>query len=592
MSRLIVDLESNGLLDKLTKIHCICTYDLDTGKAESFHGQTLEIGLDELRDADELIGHNLIDFDIPAIQKVYPGFQPKGKLTDTLVISRLIWANMKDLDFNPKSPVPGGKKGKHTLESWGIRLGLLKGDYAAMMKEKGLDPWAEFNDDMLEYCENDVEVTLGLWNLIGKKSYSATAIQLEHDVWRLCAEQTRYGISFDEHSAVELYGKLVQLKLKAEEELKQVFGSWEVYEEFIPKRDNKKLGYKKGVPFIKTKVIEFNPGSRHHIADRLIKLRGWKPTEFTPSGQPKVDESVISKLKYPEAKPLMRYLLLDKRISQLAEGDQAWLKKVKDGRIHGRVMTNGAVTGRATHSHPNLAQVPANRAPFGEECRALFRATPGMVLVGADASGLELRCLAHYLSHYDGGAYGDTVLNGDIHTANQEAAGLATRDQAKTFIYALLYGAGPGKIGSIVGKGAGAGKTLQKKFMANLPAFGKLMKGVKGAFRKRKCLTGLDGRLLHCRSEHSALNTLLQGAGAAIMKQAMVNYHGILERDNVPFHQVLWIHDEFQTECLPEHADAVGRAMVEGMRMTTAQFNLGCPIDGEYKVGKTWAETH
>lgn len=597
MSRYIFDIESNGFLDKLTTIHCICLHDLTDETTSTYRSDipgSIEAGLARLESADELVGHNIIDYDIPALQKVYPEFNPRGKSTDTLIISRLVYPNVKDRDFTRKpKDMPLKFYGSHGLEAWGHRLGYHKGDYAKEMKERGLDPWAEVNDDMVDYCELDVQVNLRLLELLMKSGFSQESMDLEHAAHYICKAQMKYGSSFDEDRAQQLYLHLNQEKWKVEEELQKVFQPWEVHEEFIPKRDNRKLGYKKGVPFIKTKVIEFNPASRDHIGQRLVAIRGWKPEAYGSNGKPTVDEGTLKDLPYPEIPTLLRYLMLNKRIGQLAEGKEAWLKLVKDdGRIYGRINPNAAITGRATHSKPNLAQVPAVRSPFGGDCRSLFRATPGRVLIGADASGLELRLFAHYLAHYDGGAYAKLILEGDIHTANQKAAGLPTRDDAKTFIYALLYGAGNAKIGSIIHKGPKAGAILKKRFIEAIPAYGKLLSGVKKAAQKRGRIRSLDGRYLWVRHEFAALNTLLQGAGAVVMKQAMVNYHRILEDKDIPFDQVFWVHDEYQTECDPEYAEIVGEAMVEGIRMTTQQFNLGCPLDGEYKVGANWAETH
>jgi DNA polymerase I-like protein with 3'-5' exonuclease and polymerase domains len=307
-----------------------------------------------------------------------------------------------------------------------------------------------------------------------------------------------------------------------------------------------------------------------------------------------VDETVLASLEYPEAKLLAEYLMVTKRLGQLAEGDQAWLKQVKnDGRIHGGVITNGAVTGRATHSNPNVAQVPANRAPYGRDCRALFRAEEGKVLVGADLSGLELRCLAHYMARFDGGLYSRALLEGDIHTTNQEAAELATRDQAKTFIYAFLYGAGSAKIGSIVGKGAGAGANLKKRFLAQTPALAKLVTQVQLSAEKGY-LIGLDGRRLHIRSTHAALNTLLQSAGALIAKEALCQFSSLVSTKgwNHRVQQVAWIHDEVQIETDKEIADEVGQMAVRAFELAGEAFGFRVPITGEYRIGSTWAETH
>lgn len=601
MARYLFDLETNGLLDTVDRIHCNVVTDLDTGVRTSFRPGEVERSLDWLAEADEIVGHNIMGYDNLVIEKLYPRWKPKGKVTDTLVMSRLVYADLKDRDFkfrkrNPE--FPGHLIGRHSLEAWGHRFGKHKGDYAKTMKAKGLDPWAEFNEEMLTYCEDDVDLNLFLYQRMMEKEPSQVAIDLEHRVWAICLRQMEFGVCFDEQAAAELYATLAEERARIERQLADIFQPWFSRDgkTFVPKRSNKRTGYVEGCPLTKIKLNEFNPGSRDHIADRLMKLRGWKPRAFTDGGKPKVDEEVLSTLKYPEAQTLARYFMLEKRIGQIAEGNQAWLKMSRNGRIHGRINTNGAVTGRATHSHPNLGQVPAVRAEFGHECRSCFTATPGWSFVGADASGLELRMLAHYMSKWDNGDYGREVLEGDIHTANQRAAGLPTRDHAKTFIYAFLYGAGNGKIGSIVGKGAGVGGKLRKRFLDGLPALGSLVAAVQKQ-AKRGYLKSFDGRRIPVRHAHAALNTLLQGAGGVVMKQAMVNFHDILRFRYRLIHgehyrQVLWVHDEFQVECVPEYAEVVGQAMVDGIRKVTQDFNLRIPLDGEYKIGTNWSETH
>lgn len=596
---LIFDLETNGLLDDVTKIHCMVVKYLTDNVVKTFVGEEqIKEGLSQLSDASQsgkyIVGHNVIKYDIPVIQKIYPWFTfDKTKVLDTLVLARLVYANIKEHDV---SLMRGGKLpkknfGSHSLESWGYRLGEHKGDYTG--------GWETYTPEMLEYCIQDIEVTHKLLDKLLAKEFSQESIDLEHQVAWLMAQQERNGFYFNEKAGSELYSVLVQRRGDLERELKDYFGSWTVnLPDFIPKVNNKTRGYEKGIPVKRTKVIEFNPSSRDHIADRLINLYGWNPVDFTEGGKPQVDEVVLEKLDYPPCKLLTEYLLVQKRVSQLSEGTQAWLKLVKKGKIHGTVNTNGAVTGRATHAYPNISQVPSSSSPYGHECRALFTVPTGWVLVGADASGLELRCLAHYMAKWDGGKYGQVLLNGDIHTENQKAAGLVTRPQAKTFIYAFLYGAGDGKIGTVVNGSAADGRKLKTKFLNSLPALGKLVGQVQEA-SKRGFLIGLDGRKIYVRSSHSALNTLLQGAGAIVCKKWLVileetlQLYGFKHGWDGDYCFCAWSHDEVQIACrTPEIAQVIAGFATKCVRMAGEYYNFRCPTAGEYKIGTTWADTH
>jgi hypothetical protein len=556
-----------------------------------------------LMEADAIGGHNIIGFDIPAIQKVYPWFKPKGLIRDTLIMSRLIYTDLTERDFEyvKKNPLFGKRLiGSHSLEAWGIRLGEWKGDYAKEMKERGIDPWARWNQEMDDYCVQDVVVTHKLWKKLLSKGFGEESIQLEHDVAPIIERQTRYGFLFDIEKARKLEEILVSRRTDLADKLREAFPPWQAKDGplFVPKRDNKTKGYVKGVAVQKYKTVVFNPASRSHIANRLQKLHKWKPAVFTDKGTPKVDESILEGLSYPEIPLLLEYLMVEKRLGQLSEGKQAWFRSVKKstGRIHGRITQNGAVTGRMTHSSPNMAQVPSCGAPFGTECRELFHVPKGKLQVGADASGLELRNLAHFMARWDNGEYARVILEGDIHTVNQHAAGLPTRNNAKTFIYAFLYGAGDEKIGSIVGKGRQAGKQLKEKFLQGLPALNKLLKKVKGAASERGYLIGLDGRKLHIRSDHAALNTLLQSAGAVVMKKALVILDRRLQEmgyvPGVNYEFIANVHDEFQIECDEDIAEIVGKTATQSIRAAGDHFGFRCPLDGEYKIGRNWAECH
>ena len=319
---------------------------------------------------------------------------------------------------------------------------------------------------------------------------------------------------------------------------------------------------------------------------------------------------------------IKEYLMIQKRIGQAAEGDKAWLRYVQDdGKIHGAVNPNGAVTGRATHSFPNLAQIPGVRSPYGEQCRSAFGAEHHLdgitgkpwVQAGIDASGLELRCLAHFMARFDNGEYAHEILNGDIHTKNQNAAELPTRDNAKTFIYGFLYGAGDEKIGQIVGAGKERGKELKKKFLENTPAIAALREAIQQSLVKssawiggeqkvqwkRRWIKGLDGRKVHVRSPHAALNTLLQSAGALICKlwiiktEEMLIEKGLKHGWDGDFAYMAWVHDEIQVACRTEHiAQIVIDTAQEAMRWVGEHWAFRCRLDTEGKMGPNWAVCH
>lgn len=642
---LIFDLEANDLLRGVTKVHVLVTYDTVTGAVRRYEKETLKDCLTALAEADELIGHNIIGYDLPVLKKLY-GFVPKGKITDTLVWAKTVYGDIKTKDIGlwKAGRLPGQLMGRHSLEAYGYRLGILKGDYSKGKTSE--EAWAEWSPEMSDYCEQDVMVTKALYEKLLTVPVSEEVLQLEHDVARIIQRQVAHGWQFNEKKAWELYAKLVTLREELREKLQVVFPPFYLRDgkDFTPVRDigppkakNAKTIHEwigedgqllkarafAGCTYTKIKLTEFNPGSRDHIANRLKYRYKWQPKEFTDDGKPKVDESVLSSLPYPEATLLSEYLTIEKRIGQLGDGKEAWLKCLINGRIHGDVNSCGAVTRRMTHSKPNVAQVPAVEVGedgrplyglegrFGAECRELFEVRPGYKLVGGDASGLELRCLGHYMARWDGGEYIKVILDGDIHIVNQKAAGLSTRPKAKRFIYAFLYGAGDELLGVIAVDGDGnvyqsnqlrqIGRKLRTRFTTNLPALGALIEAVKAKV-KQGYIIGLDGGRIPIRHEHAALNTLLQSAGAIIMKKALVILDAKLQalgfrntwhdKENFDYEFVGNIHDEFQIEAREEIAEVVGKCIVESIREAGEHFKFRCPLDGEYKIGNNWKETH
>lgn len=594
---LIFDIETNGLLRTVDKLHCIAIFDTETEELTSYSGNTLKEGLEKLMKAEELIGHNIVKYDIPTLQKLYPSFNPKCRIFDTLLMSKLVYPDIGELDDRNirKGVFPKKLRGKYSLKAWGYRLKEYKGDYCEQE-----DCWAEWSIDMQRYCEQDVMVTKKLFDLLKSKEISETSIEIEHKFAKIIGLQEQRGVCFDKQKAVEFAANLIKEKADIERELKLAFPNEIREETFIPKVNNKTKGYIKGQPFIKRYEIEFNPSSRQMLAERLIKKYSWKPTKLSPTGLPVIDEEVISELNYPEAPLLQRYFLVTKTLGQLADGRNAWLKLENDSVIYGGVDTIGAVTGRCTHNSPNLAQVPSGHSAFGKECRELFKARKKYRFIGCDASGLELRMLAHYMNDED---YTHEILHGDIHTANQKAAGLPTRDNAKTFIYGFLYGAGDEKVGSITGKGSAEGKRIKAKFLKSLPKLAKLTKGVKQRISERGYLKGIDGRILKVREQYKGLNVLLQSAGAIVMKKALcilyddcvskgwIKDNWYLSDDNLIYF-ILNIHDEYQAEVKPEIVDEYKKLAVEAIKKAGLFFNMRCPLDGEAKEGNNWYETH
>ena len=564
----IWDLEADNLLDEVTQVWCHVFRDVDTDEVHTFDPTQTQEALAFMDKAETLIGHNVFDYDLRVMNKLYD-YTYKGEVIDTLVYSRTIWPHLKELDFTSykKNNFPSKMIGSHSLKAWGIRLGELKGDF-----NSGSESFATYTPEMLDYCIQDTQVTAKLYAKIIAKNFSKEALDLETRVHTLLLEQEEVGFDFDLKKAQSLYAEIAGRKATIEQQLVDTF------EPTIIELKTK------------TKTIPFNPASRQQIADRLMK-RGWKPEAFTETGDPKVDETVLSGIDMPEAKLLSEYLMLNKRIGQLATGKQAWLKLEKKGKIHGRVNHMGAVTSRCTHSNPNTAQIPSVGAPYGKECRELFIAPSGYSLLGADASGLELRCLAHYMAAYDGGAYADVVLNGDIHTANQQAAGLESRNQAKTFIYGFLYGSGDEKTGKIIGKGAKEGKAIKKKFLAKLPALKQLRTAVseKAGYGHIK---GLDGRIIPIRHTHAALNTLLQSSGALVCKTWYVFVADALKKAKLDARIVAFIHDEVQVVVKKGQEDEAGRIILKCMRDVEDHFKFRCRLDSEYKYGSNWADTH
>jgi DNA polymerase-1 len=558
--QVVFDIETTMTTDKVWCI--VCKHGDDYYQFKD--GKNLHRFEEFAKQTEEFIGHNIIGFDVPVLNKFFGSDIFKHcKLTDTLVLSRL---------FNPI--IDGG----HSLKNWGTKLGQNKIQF---------EQFDFLTEEMLTYCRNDVALTEKLYRFLKRKMGTefGESVELEHKTAEIIQKQHELGFKLD---IVEAYG----LQAMFQEEMntltskvRESFPPLKIEQEFIPKSNNKARGYVKGVPFTKVSYKVFNLGSRQQIAERLMLL-GWKPKKKTDKGHVIVDEKVLSQIhNIPEAKLINRFLMLQKRIAQVS----SWIEAVReDGRVHGRVITNGTITGRMSHQSPNMAQIPAVYSPYGKECRALWVVNKGYKLVGVDASGIELRMLAHYMNDKE---YIHEVVNGDIHTANQIAAGLESRDKAKTFIYAFIYGAGSAKLGSIIGGSTADGERAKEKFLRATPSLRSLRAKVERV-AERRWVKGLDGRKIIIRHTHAALNTLLQGAGAIVMKKALTLLEEYVKIKQIKAFPVVNVHDEFQYEVEESRTEEFGRLAVQSIIDAGNQLKVRCPLDGEYKVGNNWSETH
>jgi hypothetical protein len=805
----LFDIETTGLLPYLkehvadpvkSRVHILAIRDLQTRQTFVFRRNkrqdTISRGIAMLSEADLLVGHNIIGFDIPALELLYPGeLQVNALIRDTMVLSRVFFADEKERDFRrwKRGELDGKEIGRHGLEAWGQRLGMHKGDYAKSKAEalKAQFPdlpkeeitrlvWANWSQDMEDYCVQDLNVNHGLWDLMvaNPRRHSDQSITLEHRIHNLMEEVTAIGFPFDIEGGRELETDLREVVEEKEAAAIAHFGSWWVPSKWktvgkeyktevldadgcavlddngkarktdvafrprpefgedntrsnwgevtLPKKSMKfkegsgKADKEAGCPYCPVELKEFNPGSRPQIIDRLTKIYEWEPQEFTETGQPAVNDEVLRDLAHsiPICDELAELFYYNKRLGQLIDGKNGWIGKAMergDGRIHATFNVGGTVTNRASHSNPNIAQVPRvvfkklkqwieddvsldfrhgkiiygilrddgsfdeNLTPLlgpdgkqiegipakpktdaplydehgnllegfhdekgvwcriteldgrkgvyllddegkvvtkktllkgrcgdhGWDSRNLFYAPEGWVLMGADQKGIELRALGHYMAEFDDGEYGRLVVEADPHDLHTAALELNNRDTAKTFIYALIYGAQDFKLGTVIDPALAlkpqeakrVGAEMRGRLMRRIPALGAVVKNIQKQARSGM-LDALDGRKLFVRAQHAALNTLLQGAGATIAKQWCVNFAEYCEEDGlvhgVDFAIVAWIHDELQVLV---RDDPRIRALCE-KNITEAAYDAGMtfgfrlPVDVDVKFGKRWADTH
>lgn len=543
-----IDIETNLAHDRLWCVAMTDEYGETALFTEGQYDSMPEIG-DNI-----FVAHYGVAFDFPKLKEFIGYDIPAAQQVDTFIMSKVLEPN---------------REGGHSLRNLARFVGKeLKDDFEAAKFDEG------FTVDMGNYCKQDtvalVDVYAYLTRVMEEDGFTGSWLEMEQEVKRLTEQQTRNGFLIDEAAATVLYTDLSSATASITSELQEVF----------PPIITERFSDKTGKP-LKDAVETFNPGSRQQIARRLEGL-GARWSKKTEKGNIIVDESTLREhTAIPEAVKLLEFFKLNKKQAQVSN----WLEKIgEDGRIHGRVDTLGAVTARMTHSSPNVAQVDSDT-----EMRSVWTVPHGSRLVGIDASGLELRMLAHYMNDP---AYTEAVESGDVHAMNRDALGLEGKEGrvlAKTFIYAFLYGAGDAKIGSIVGGNGKEGKRLKDVFLRNTPALATLREKI-ARIAAQGHLPGLDGRRMRVRHEHAALNTLLQSAGAIVMKRALVIGSDMLR--GTAYKLVAQVHDEIQCETLAGNAEEVGNAFVTGIREAGTFYNMRIALDGEAKVGLNWSETH
>lgn len=615
---LVGDIETNAMentstygwptLSGLREMYCMTLINPVTDEVYEFNQEkdNIEEGLEMLRQTEYVVGHNFIGFDAVALFKLYE--VRLNKIIDTMLMSKVLFPDLADQDSIKGVKFPEEWKGswsRHKLAAWGVRLGEHKSEFSDFSK---------FTQEMQDYCTQDVKTNVVLYKHLLDQPKSSKALVMEHEFAKTIVIQQLNGFPFDVDKAKTIVKDLMIKRADLERELQEVFPpiveqtktskGWKLNVEgeeleAPTKVKLKALLKEKGLKQTLsnnaekmecyTKSVPFNPNSRPQIAERFLEM-GWEPSKRTEkTNQPVIDESVLKEINTPEALKLCDYLIVGKRIGQIAEGRFAWLSMVSpENKIHGSVDTCACISTRCTHNKPNMAQVPSVGSFFGEECRSLFTAPEGKVLVGVDCSGVELRAFSSYLHKFDKGAYAKEVVEGDIHSKHANILGIS-RSEAKTFIYAFLYGAGFQKLGQIVGKGIREGKRLKQTFSRRIPAYAELIKSIERSIDIKGTIQTIDGREIKPRSKHSALNLLIQSSGSILMKQSCVCF-----KDNAkhPYEMHANVHDEVQFSCLQEHAEELGKTFCDSITQAGKILGFKALFEGEYKVGKNWAETH
>ena len=610
----VADSEADGYLDTAKNVWCICAVNYMTGERYEFTPENMGDFPAWAAKVDHWIGNFFLSYDAPLFRKILGVSIPVTKITDTVIVSSL-------QKFS--------REGGHSLEAWGIRLKHPKILF---------DDFSRFSPQLLERCRNDVELNYKVACYLVKeraKHGSMAAERLEHETQAILNQQQEHGFPIDVAGASSLKSRLDNRANEIEATLQAALPPAPYWAGSIEPRYCKDGSLSKGGlqflsedwekvsgPFSRIDWKEFDTNS---AKQKIERLRGWwSPTVRTRgyrSLKQRLREGAITKEKLAEREPYT-WQLCEENFATISPdapkplrdlGELAMLRarsnEIKgwfdnmdaEGHVHGKCYGLGTITHRASHRDPNLGNTSSVDSPYGAECRACFiPGGDGYVLLGTDAKGIQLRVLAHYMNDP---AYTDAVVNGDPHTKNLEAMGIdkgewdhehgvwSARARAKTFIYAWLLGAGDEKVGLIIGGTPAEGRQVKENFLRNTPALAGLKERAADAARTGR-LVGLDGRRVEIKAEHYALSVYLQSGEAIIMKRAMVQYHHWARAAAIDFQQLAFVHDEFQSRVRADQAEELGRLQVKAIVEAGLHFKMNCPMDGAYRIGKNWLETH
>ena len=608
--KLVWDLEGDGLLPSLSNLWVLVARDIETNEEFIFTDYDDDYpdfndAYELLANADAIIGHNIIGYDLPALKKIKGwDFEGKTSIVDTLIMSRV---------FNYKR-----FGGRHALAKFGEYFKVPKPEH---------EDWSQYSKEMLHRCREDVRINHLAYEMLvkemrvlsEKKPVIKKSLRFEHDTAQFCQEAFERGWLFDKDKALTLLSEM-------EDEMSDIERKIEPMLSMKVKRldkEHKELKFNKNGFYPKTIADYFEISPESALTDRMVSgdynritvlkpemgsleyvkeflyEQGWEPLEYNykklPNGalvkvSPKLCTKSLEALG-EVGRMVDSYYTTRSRHSILV----GWLNELdSNNRLHGECFTIGTPTARARHS--TIVNVPSPNARWGKEMRSLFITEPGRKIVGADSSGNQMRALCHYLANDE---FTNEVINGDVHQRNADILGCA-RATAKPFLYAFLFGGGGGKL-SLILKGERDpkyGNQMKKIFIENTPGLGSLNNRVQKALEqtsrrdsKMGYIPAIDGRKIYTESAHKALNYLLQSFEAVTCKAAIAYMQAKFKEEKLDVKPLVFYHDEVQLDVAEKDAERVAEIAAEAFREAPKVFGVNI-MDGEAKIGGTWYDTH